>query len=130
MNRNDEYLKPLTGREFKHFKGKMYKYLGIVHQYNKVTPYTSSSEIELYDNAIHTETDEMLTIWTDVSSSTSDRFLFTINKNNDNEEDLVLYQAEYGENLCYLRPIDMFLSEVDRSKYPDVKQQYRFELVE
>ena len=37
-------------------------------------------------------------------------------------EKLVLYRP------LYVRPIDMFLSEVDHEKYPNVKQKYRFEL--
>lgn len=45
-------------------------------------------------------------------------------------EKLVIYRALYGENKLYARPYDMFLSKVDREKYPDVDQEYRLELQE
>ena len=43
-------------------------------------------------------------------------------------ERYVVYRALYGERNLYIRPYDMFLSEMDREKYPNVEQQYRFQL--
>ena len=43
-------------------------------------------------------------------------------------EKYAVYRQLYGNGELYIRPLDMFLSEVDKNKYPNVKQKFRFEL--
>lgn len=69
-----------VGRLYKHFKGTLYKVIGV---------------------AAHTETGETM----------------------------VVYHRADDANQLWVRPMDMFLSEVDHEKYPDVTQKMRFELV-
>lgn len=43
-------------------------------------------------------------------------------------EKYVVYQGLYGNCETYIRPYEMFISKVDKEKYPLVKQEYRFQL--
>ena len=45
-------------------------------------------------------------------------------------EDMMVYIPLYGDVGLFVRPLEMFLSPVDREKYPDAPQAYRFEKVE
>ena len=71
----------------------------------------------------HTETNEEITLfyydnkWTYIMGIDDDKLL-------------VIYKSLYDGSFPYARPIDMYLSEVDKTKYPHVKQRYRFELLE
>ncbi|MBQ4615884.1 MAG: DUF1653 domain-containing protein [Mailhella sp.] len=49
-------------------------------------------------------------------------------RHSETDERYVVYRALYGTKEVWVRPFSMFMEEVDREKYPSVKQRYRFEL--
>ena len=60
--------------------------------------------------------------------------ILAVGHNSETKEKMVIYYDLSGNNSTIndpcIRPLDMFMSEVDHEKYPDVKQKYRFEKVE
>ncbi len=50
-------------------------------------------------------------------------------KDSETEEDMVIYQGMYPPFQVWVRPLSMFLDRVDQDKYPECRQQYRFESV-
>lgn len=112
---------PLPFERYKHFKNKYYQIIGVAEVSENVK---GCRFLEV------TETETEKTIL--VCGDDFPRNMLSISKHEGFEvgERFVVYQALYGDYKLYARPIKMFMSEVDRNKYPDVEQTYRFEKVE
>ncbi|MBR3755607.1 MAG: DUF1653 domain-containing protein [Firmicutes bacterium] len=54
--------------------------------------------------------------------------LVDVAKHSETGEDYVVYRKLYEDCALWVRPLDMFLEEVDHEKYPEVEQKYRFQL--
>ena len=54
--------------------------------------------------------------------------LVDVAKHSETGEDYVVYRKLYEDCALWVRPLEMFLEEVDHEKYPEVEQQYRFQL--
>lgn len=55
--------------------------------------------------------------------------LIDVATNSETLEKYVVYRALYGDFGLYIRPLEMFFSKVDKEKYPDITQEYRFEYI-
>lgn len=57
--------------------------------------------------------------------------ILELGKHSETLEEYVIYIHTDEENpTIWIRPIEMFQSKVDKEKYPDVTQEYRFELIQ
>ena len=68
----------------------------------------------------------------DFEEKHTDKYLYEIigvATHSETREPMMVYRPLYDDRGMYVRPLEMFLSEVDHDKYPDVMQQYRFEKV-
>ncbi|MDV4150134.1 DUF1653 domain-containing protein [Clostridium sp. AL.422] len=100
---------------YKHFKNNYYAVMGVSKPIEDNGLMTNEIKLQAY----HTESNNDINIY-----KSGDLYYHDENL----QESLVLYKALYDDKGIYARPIDMFLSEVDRNKYPNVEQKYRFEL--
>lgn len=112
---------------YKHFKGKYYATI------DKSTPIPNEKFKKLVDLFVdsnkdnstksltvqHTETEEVFNIYC-VDGNWYHNSLF-------DTKELCIYKSLYDNEMTYARPLDMFLSPVDKDKYPYITQEYRFE---
>ncbi len=67
--------------------------------------------------------------WVDKNTSEYLYKVLAFAEHTETGERLAIYQGLYAPFKICARPFEMFMSEVDREKYPDVKQKWRFERV-
>lgn len=109
---------------YKHFKGKNYFAIGVVENGDSEDKYDAEDEVMVNDmlftmfRAKHTETGKYILV-----AMMQDGKMYT-----DEPGKFIMYKALYDDGALYVRPLDMFMSEVDHEKYPDVTQKYRLEL--
>lgn len=56
--------------------------------------------------------------------------VIAIGKHSETLEEMVVYKALYGNGDVWIRPLDMFTTKLDKEKYPDIEQEYRFKEID
>lgn len=56
--------------------------------------------------------------------------VIAIGKHSETLEEMVVYKALYGNGDVWIRPLEMFTTKLDKEKYPDIEQEYRFKEIE
>lgn len=112
---------------YKHFKGGIYATMDVS------IPMSSNNVISLCRLR---DIDPLSLIFMSANNTETNEDIRLLRMNNNTyhleeecKDELMIYKSLYNGSGAYARPIDMFLSKVDKEKYPDVEQEYRFELI-
>ncbi|VYU52905.1 DUF1653 domain-containing protein [Clostridium tertium] len=102
---------------YKHFKNNYYAVMSVSNLKSNKDSCEGCNKLTAY----HTELNKNIDIYK------KDNKYF---HNETSDKTLVLYKALYDDKGIYARPLEMFISKVDKSKYSDAKQEFRFELID
>jgi len=120
----DGVSKPKLFERLKHFKGNTYQVLGYVQlvRNDRFYDYELSPIVKAMDCS---NGDVMRTVEVDKNGSYVCR-IYDKDWDRDRLECYILYQALYGEFRLFLREIKEFMGKVDKNKYPEVGQKYKY----
>ena len=125
---NREVKIPAVYKHFKHKENEMpnnYMYATICIAYPiQIKDVSLRDMLPPFITVTMTETDTITNIY-----FLNNKWCYLLLNKKEETQQLVIYKSLYDGSIPYARPIEMFLSEVDHKKYPNVKQTYRFELV-